>query len=100
MKVLEEIPQDQIECIEACRKINNRFHEKEGWHSHTTFIECRVIQNCLTVYLRLDCGELILHHPENDERPYDEDRDVYQPWFTYLREQLKYKIEEISTVKF
>ena len=100
MKVKEEIPEELLECIKACRKINNKFADKEGWHSHTTFLECRLCQNSVMVVIFIDDMEIIIHHPQNDERPYDESKDKYQPWFSYLRQHLKYRTENIAATKF
>jgi hypothetical protein len=98
MKVTKKAPRDQIDCIEACRKINNRFHDKEGWHSHTTFLECRLCQNSISVYLHHEDMELIIHHPENDNRLDHEEKG--KPWLPYLIEQVKQRLQQISAVKF
>ena len=100
MKVLEEIPNDQLECITACRKINNRFHDKEGWDRHSTFLECRLCQDSVMVVIYIDDMEVVLHHPNNDERPFDGNKDRYQPWFSYLRNQLKNRISSFSDISF
>lgn len=90
MKVEEEIPEDIIQCIKACRKINNRFHDKG--QSHNTFVECRLCQNSVMVVMFIDDMEIVIHHPENDDR--------YKPWLSYLREQLKLRSEIIGSTKF
>ena len=99
MKTFEEIPENQIECIKACRKISNKFYEKEGWMWHNTFLECRLCQNSINVYLRFGAESIALHG-SGDDRPYREETDTYQPWYSYLRDRLKEKKEELNCITF
>jgi hypothetical protein len=101
MKCKDAISHEQLACLEAVQKINNRQHDTIGWETHVDLLSMQIQSYNFRVVFKivsLDI-EIVLHDSANDLRKHNRDGAVYEEWEPYLKRQLKERIVLLRTIK-
>jgi len=100
MKVLENIKDEQKALIEACNRINNEMHDKQGWRNHDVFVSCTFASCYIIINMTINQIELPLYcSANNDDRIYYEKSDKYENWYPYIKRKFREVKEQIYDVK-
>lgn len=101
MKVEKTITKEQLECLQAVQKINNKMHDKGGWDNHNSLMSMLICGYHFGVTLNLNSAdtEIQLYNSSQDDRIYYEKSEKYEKWEPFLKRKFRQVKEQINNIK-